>query len=66
VQPVIISALSKGEVKAHMEEAGKHGIAVICKEDLENLVATRIVLPPNPDGLFQEAIQLIPKSDQRA
>lgn len=63
--PVIISALSRNEVEAHLEEAGKNGIAVICKENLENLL-TRVSFPPNPDSLLQEALQLIPGSGQQS
>ncbi len=63
VQPVIVSALSRVEVEAHLEEAGKHGIAVVCKENLEILI-NRVSLPSNPDTLFQEAMQLIPRGEQ--
>ncbi|MCG3113222.1 MAG: hypothetical protein MCM46_15510 [Candidatus Manganitrophus sp. SB1] len=59
VQPVIISSLPKEEVQVHFEEAGKNSIAVVCKENLENLFA-RVILPPDPDGIFREAAQLIP------
>ena len=63
VQPVIVTALRRSEIEAHLEEAGKNGIAVVCKENLENLIS-QINLPPNPDGLFQETIQLVPRVDQ--
>lgn len=59
VQPVIVTALPKNEVKAGLEQAGENGIAVICKENIEELLK-RVTLPPNPDALFREAQQLIP------
>lgn len=65
VQPVIVSALPKEEIKADLEEAGKNGIAVVCKENLENLV-NRVILFPDPDGLFRESVQLIPGVGQQS
>jgi hypothetical protein len=63
VQPVIISALRRNEIEADIELAGKTGIAVVCKENIEELL-NRVTLPPNPDALFQEAQQLIPRTEQ--
>lgn len=59
VQPVIVTALPKNEVEAGLEEAGRNGIAVVCKENIEELLR-RVTLPQNPDVLFQEAQRLIP------
>lgn len=59
IQPIIVSSLTKNEVGADLEEAGKHGIAVVCKENLENLL-NQVNLLPNPDRLFEEARRLIP------
>jgi hypothetical protein len=62
-QPVIVTPLTKDEVRAHLETAGKHDIAVVCKENLEEMIK-RIVLIPNADQLFQEAKRLIPSVDE--
>lgn len=63
VQPVIVSALPQKENKGDLDEAGKHSIAVVCRENLETMV-NRIKLPLNPEGLFDEAAQLVPRNDQ--
>ena len=63
VQPVIVTAFSRDEIEADLERAGENGIAVICKENIEELLR-RVMLPPNPDGLFQETQQLIPRTKQ--
>lgn len=59
VQPVVVTALSKKEIEAGLGQAGENGIAVICKENIEELIR-RVFLPPNADALFQEAKRLIP------
>lgn len=63
VQPIIVSKLTRAEVSAHIEEAGKHSIAVMCKEELEELL-NRATSYPNPEGLFKEVLRLIPKNEQ--
>lgn len=63
IQPVIVTPLSRNEVAANLETAGKHGIAVICKEDIEELL-TQAGLPPNPERLFQDAKALVPGTSQ--
>ena len=63
VQSVIVTPLSRDEVAANLETAGKHPIAVVCKEGLEELLS-RVSLPPNPDRLFEDAKALIPNAQQ--
>lgn len=63
LQSVIVTPLSRDEVAANLETAGKHHIAVVCKEDLEGLLH-QVSLPPNPDRLFEDAKRLIPSSPQ--
>ncbi len=63
IQPAIVTPLSKEAVSADFEKAGKHGIAVICKEDLENFLK-QVTLFPNAEKLFEDAIRLIPGNDQ--
>lgn len=62
-QAVIVTPLSRDEVAANLETAGKYDIAVVCRESLEEMIR-RAVLPPNADQLFQEAKRLIPGTDQ--
>jgi hypothetical protein len=59
IQSVIVTPLTRAEVALGLEAAGKHQVAVFCREDLERLVE-RIGLPMNSDGLFQELERFIP------
>lgn len=63
VQPVIITMLTRNEVSGHLEEAGKHGIAVVCKEELTEFL-NRTNFYPDPERLFKEATQLIPEDEK--
>lgn len=63
LQPVIVTPLSRDEVTANLETAGKHNIAVVCREDLQAML-NQIRLTPNADQLFQEAKRLIPSAGQ--
>lgn len=62
VQPAIITMLTRNEVSGHLEEADRHSIVVVCKEELTELLS-RAPFPPDPEGLFKEAIQLIPENE---
>ncbi|MCL4471225.1 MAG: hypothetical protein ACYC05_05750 [Sulfuricella sp.] len=59
LQSMIVSPLSREEVTANLETAGKHDIAVVCKEDIEGML-NQVSLPLNADKLFQDAKRLIP------
>ena len=61
LQSAIVTPLSRDEVAVDLATAGEHGIAVICKEDIEGMLR-QVVLPPNADRMFQEAKRLIPSS----
>jgi len=63
IQSAIITPLSRDEVAANLDTAGKHNIAVICKEDIEGLL-TQVGLPPNPEKQFQDAKGLVPGANQ--
>jgi hypothetical protein len=63
IQPIIVSKLPRVEVTGHLEEAGKHNIAVVCKEELIELL-NRVTFHPDPERLFQDALRLIPKNEQ--
>ncbi len=62
LQPAIVTPLSRDEVAVDLETAGEHGIAVICKEDIEGMLR-QVVLLPNADRMFQETKRLIPSSE---
>jgi hypothetical protein len=62
VIPVLVSTLPTAEVHAQRDSAAKMGVALICKENIEELIK-RLEFPPNPDVLYEEAKQLIPKKE---
>lgn len=63
LQPTIVTPLLRDEVAADLVTAGNHGIAVVCKQNIENTL-NQVGLPPNADRVFQEAKKLVPASDQ--
>jgi len=63
IQAAIVTPLSRNEVVADLEDASKHNIAVICKEDIERLLS-RVDLPPNPENLFQELRRMVQRTNQ--
>lgn len=65
VQPIIVTAYSKKQVEAELERAGESGVAVVCQENIAELLK-RVTLPPNSDALFQEAQRLIPRVKQQS
>lgn len=65
LQAVIVTPLSREEVAANLEAAGKHEIAVVCREELEEMLK-QVGLPPNGDKVFQDAKGLIPNAGQES
>jgi len=61
-QPVIVTALSRKEVASDLETAGKYGIAVVCREDIQTLL-NQVGLPPNADQHFENTERLIPSAE---
>lgn len=59
VLPVIVTSLSREDVRGDIDKAAKHQIAVICKEELDGLF-NKLSLPPHPDSLFRAARRYIP------
>lgn len=53
VQPTVVTPLSREEVEPNFQEAARLGIALVCKEDIEELLR-RVILPQDPERLFQE------------
>lgn len=64
VQPVIVTPLSRDEILADIDTAGKQGISVVCKEELE-AVLVRTSLVPNSDAVYEEICRLIPPVPQQ-
>lgn len=60
VQPVITTALVRNSVQTELEDAGKAGIAVVCKEELDSLLIEGTIFP-DPEDLLKRCVQLIPK-----
>lgn len=58
VLPVIVTTKSRDEVKPELEQAEKHGILVVAREDLSELL-NRVYLFPNPDQLFNEVLKRV-------
>ena len=65
IQPAIVSALPREQVTANLEEARKHRIAVVCREDIERLL-NQVNLPASPDRFFDEAVQSVSGAEQTA
>ena len=63
LKAVIVTPLSRDEVIANLETAGKHEIAVVCKEDIEEMLK-QVTLPPNADRLFEDTKRLVPNAGQ--
>lgn len=59
VVPVIVSALGKGRLQAHIDSAGDNRVAVISKETLEGWLL-RIDQPVDSAWLYREILGLIP------
>lgn len=59
LQSIVVTPLSRNEIATSLDVAGKHNIAVVCKEDIEGMIS-QINLPLNPDKLFEDAKRLVP------
>jgi len=56
--PVIVTTLTKEEVKADLEQAEKLGVLVLTKEELDRLV-TGTLIPGNAEAMFEAAEQRV-------
>jgi len=63
VLPVIVTTSARDSVPKDIEEAGKHGVLVIAKEDIDSLIERIQFPPPLPSKLFVEAKSLLPLSE---
>ncbi len=55
--PIIITLKSKGAVKTEVEDAEKHGILVITKEDLEDIINKDLLMPYNAEQIYSDALK---------
>lgn len=58
-QSIIATPLRRGEIIANLDDAAKYDIAVISKENIEELLR-QVSLPLNPERLFEYTKGLIP------
>jgi hypothetical protein len=56
--PVIVTTLTKDEVKADLERAERLGVFVLTKEDIDQLVPGTLA-PTNAETLFENAEQRV-------
>jgi len=59
IQPVCVTRLSQEEIAVDLEDARTHGIAVVCKQNLEDALK-QIELPLDADRFFGNLKKLIP------
>jgi hypothetical protein len=65
IKAAIVTPLPRSGVAANLSIASKHSIAVLCKEEIENLLK-QIAFPPNPEKLFDDLKSLIPGTNRKA
>lgn len=63
VLPVIVTTSSRDSVQKDIEEAGKHGVVVIARENIDSVFERIQFPPPLPSQLFAEAKSLLPISE---
>jgi hypothetical protein len=61
IQGMIVTLLTREEIAANIGAARDHGIAVVCKENIEDLL-NQVALPPSADKCFRDLKKLIPAS----
>lgn len=64
IQPVIVTALPRSDVSADLQEAGRHGVAVITKEDIDLSLETQAPFLVNSEDIFKGFSNLIPDKKQ--
>lgn len=63
LQAIVMTPLPREEVKADLDTAGNYDIAVICKEEIEELL-NQINLPLHADKIFDDTKKLVPNMTQ--
>ncbi|WP_322026412.1 hypothetical protein [Burkholderia sp. BCC1977] len=64
VLPVIVTAMTRDEVKADLAAAAETGVLVLTREDLEALFQGERSRFANPDQLFEQALQKLADSQR--
>lgn len=62
VKPLIVSAATREELEADLEKAGEHGVIVIAKSELDELIS-RAAHQPDPEALYDELLRYVPSVD---
>lgn len=60
VLPIIVTISPRASVPKDIEEAGKHGVVVITREDIDSIIERIKLPPPSPSQLFAKAKTLLP------
>ena len=63
ILPAMFTSLLRDETKACWEEAADFGIALVCRENIENLIG-RVEAPLTAQALYEVALTLIPKKNE--
>lgn len=64
VLPILVTSKTHSEIKPELEQAEKHGILVITREDLDE-VFTQIKFYPDADKMYEEALQKVREAEAR-
>lgn len=65
VLPVIVTAMTREEVKADLGAAAETGVLVLTKEDLEAVLNEGRLRFPNADQLFEQALEKLAESQHQ-
>ena len=65
VLPVIVTAMTRDEVKADLGAAAETGILVLTKEDLEAVLNDGRLRFENADQLFEQALEKLAESQHQ-
>lgn len=61
---VLFTSLSREETKSCWNEAADFGIALVCREEIENLIG-RVTAPPSYQEIYDAAVAAIPKHNSQ-
>lgn len=64
VLPVLVTSKKHDEIKMELEQAEKHGILVVAREELD-AVLERLIFYPNPDQIYDEAQQKVKEAEAK-
>ena len=64
VLPVIVTAMTRDEIKADLRAAAETGVLVLSREDIEAVFEGERLRFANADQLFEEALQKLAESQE--